>query len=249
MHHAVTWRYDDRSPIAISQPGEPFRDSLGRDFRGVRVAWSPDFGELPVDPRVVETMQNQRGVFESLGCVVEDGSPDFDGAEQAFQAWRGWAFELAFAELMKTDGDRIKDTIHWNYELGARLTGPQLARAEQARTALYHRVRQYMQTYEYMVFPVTQVPPFDIDQPYVTEINGERMQNYIEWMKSCYYITVTGLPCVSVPCGFTRDGLPIGLQIVGRHQADWSVLQLAHAFERETGFWKQRPSIVAELNE
>ena len=98
-----------------------------------------------------------------------------------------------------------------------------------------------------MVFPVTQVPPFAIDQPYVEQINSQAMETYIDWMKSCYYITVTGLPAISVPCGFTSDGLPVGLQIVGRHQADFSVLQLAHAFEQATGYWKQRPAVVENL--
>jgi amidase len=107
-------------------------------------------------------------------------------------------------------------------------------------------VREFMREREFMVFPVTQVPPFDIDQPFVEQINGQPMQTYIDWMKSCYYITVTGLPAISVPCGFTSDGLPVGLQIVGRHQADFSVLQLAHAFEQATGYWKQRPVVVAD---
>ncbi|MEO1997262.1 MAG: amidase family protein, partial [Planctomycetaceae bacterium] len=152
--------------------------------------------------------------------------------------------ELKFAELLRTDADRIKDTIRWNAEEGSKLTGPQISRAERQRTELYHRVREFMREREFMVFPVTQVPPFDIDQPFVEQINGQAMETYIDWMKSCYYITVTGLPAISVPCGFTSDGLPVGLQIVGRHQADFSVLQLAHAFERATGYWKQRPAVV-----
>jgi amidase len=91
---------------------------------------------------------------------------------------------------------------------------------------------------------VAQVPPFDVKQRYVTEIDGVRMKTYIEWMKSCYYITVTGHPAISVPCGFTSEGLPVGIQIVGRHRDDLGVLQLARAFERATGFWKQRPPVA-----
>ena len=109
---------------------------------------------------------------------------------------------------------------------------------------LYHRIRKFMETYEFLVLPVAQVPPFDVKQRYVTEINGVRMKNYIEWMKSCYYITVTGHPAISVPCGFTPEGLPVGIQIVGRHRDDLGVLQLARAFERATGFWKHRPPVA-----
>jgi len=237
---------DSRSPIALNESGDQFRQPLDRDFRGVRISWSADFGELPVDQRIVDVMQDQRGVFESLGCVVEDGQPDFQGADESFKVWRSWRFELKFADLLKTDAERIKDTIRWNADEGRKLTGPQISRAERKRTELYHRVRGFMREREFMVFPVTQVPPFDIDQPYIEQINGQAMQTYIDWMKSCYYITVTGLPAISVPCGFTADGLPVGLQIVGRHQADFGVLQLAHAFEQATGYWKQRPAVVAD---
>jgi amidase len=102
-----------------------------------------------------------------------------------------------------------------------------------------------METHDFLIMPVSQVPPFDVKQPYITEINGIKMQTYIDWMKSCYYITVAGLPAISVPGGFTPEGLPVGIQIVGRHQDDFGVLQLAHAFEQVTGHWKTRPSVVA----
>ena len=101
-----------------------------------------------------------------------------------------------------------------------------------------------METYEFLVLPVSQVPPFDVKQRYVTEINSIKMDSYIDWMKSCYFISVTGLPAISVPCGFTPDGLPVGIQIVGRHQDDFGVLQLAYAFEQTTEFWKRRPPVV-----
>ena len=133
----------------------------------------------------------------------------------------------------------------WNAEEGQRLSGPQLSRAEQKRTLLYHRVREFMESYEYLILPVSQVPPFPINQEYITEINGVSMATYIDWMKSCYFITVTGLPAISVPCGFTTEGLPVGVQIVGRHQDDFGVLQLAYAFQEATGFWKQRPAVAA----
>ncbi len=139
----------------------------------------------------------------------------------------------------------MKDTVIWNAEAGMQLTGPQLSRAEQKRTELYHRLRQFMERYEFLVLPVSQVPPFDVKQPYITEINGVKMHTYIDWMKSCYYITVTGHPAISVPGGFTPEGLPVGIQIVGRHQGEFAVLQLAYAFEQATEHWKRRPSVAA----
>jgi len=158
--------------------------------------------------------------------------------------WRAWGYEQKLGELADTHRDRLKETILWEIERGRALTGPQIGRAERLRTALYHRMRRFMKTYEFLALPVVQVPPFPIEQPYVTEINGVPMETYIDWMRSCYYVSITGFPAISVPAGFTRDGLPVGLQLVGRHHNDFGVLQLAHAFEQATGHWRRRPPIV-----
>jgi len=232
---------DPRSPIAVAEPTSLFARPLDRDFKGVRVAWSRDLGGLPVDPTVTAVIEAKRDVFRTLGCIIEDTEPDFTGADEIFKAWRAWHFELGYGYLLKDYRDKLKDTVIWNIEEGAKLTGPDLGRAEAKRTELYHRVRQFMETYEFLILPVNQVPPFDLKQRYVTEINGVKMETYIDWMKSCYYISVTGHPAISVPCGFTPEGLPVGVQIVGRHQDDFGVLQLAHAFEQATEFWKRRP--------
>jgi amidase len=237
---------DGRSPISVEEPGSVFARSLERDFGGARVAWSRDLGGLPVDPRVTAVLDGQRRVFEDLGCVVEEAEPDFAGADEVFKVLRAWRFELAYGELLEEHRHEMKDTVVWNIEEGRRLTGPQVGRAERLRAELYHRVRVFMETYEFLVLPVAQVPPFDVKERYVTQINGEEMGTYIDWMRSCYYVTVTGLPAISVPCGFTPEGLPVGVQIVGRHRDDFGVLQLAHAFEGATGFWKRRPPIPVE---
>ena len=235
---------DPRSPIAISEPGSLFARPLDRDFKKVRIAWSRNLGELPVDPSVTEVIDQERHVFESMGCRVEDVEPDFKDADEIFQVWRAWCFEVMFAKLLETCRDQIKDSVIWNTEVGMELTGPQIGHAERKRTELYHRLREFMETYEFLILPVSQVPPFDVKQRYITEINGVKMDTYIDWMKSCYYISVIGLPAISVPCGFTSEGLPVGVQIVGRHQDDFGVLQLAYAFEKATGFWKRRPPMA-----
>ncbi len=235
---------DRRSPISIAEPGSVFARPLERDFKGVRIAWSRDMGGLPVDPVVTEVIEAQRGVFESLGCISEERCPDFSDADEAFRVWRAWNFELAFGELLDGHKNDMKDTVIWNIEEGRKLTGPEIGRAEKKRTALYHRVREFMKTYEYMIFPVSQVPPFDLKRRYITEINGIKMDTYIDWMKSCCNISTIGNPAISVPCGFTKEGLPVGVQIVGRHQDDFGVLQLAHAFEVATGFGKRRPEFA-----
>ena len=235
---------DPRSPLSIAEPGGRFAAPLERDFRGVRIAWSRDLGGLPVDARVTATIDSQRQVFESLGCLIEDAEPDFADADRVFKVLRAWTFSLAFGQAREEILKQLKETVVWNIEQGRRLSAAQVGDAEIRRTRLYHRVREFMRDHEFLILPVNQVPPFDVKQRYVTEIAGQKMETYIDWMKSCYYITVTGHPAISVPCGFTSEGLPVGLQIVGRHQDDFGVLQLAHAFEGATGFWRRRPSLA-----
>jgi amidase len=223
---------DRRSPIALADPGGRFAAPLDRDFTGTRIAWWTDLGGVPVDPQVKEVVNARRDAFASLGCVIDDDEPDFAGADAIFKTLRALSLVGGYRDLVAGHRDLVKDTIIWEVERALRVTAADVAEAERQRTELYHRVRVFMERHEFFVLPVVQVPPFDVKLPYVTEIDGVRMETYIDWMKSCYYISITGHPAISVPAGFTADGLPIGIQIVGRHQDDFGVLQLAHAFEQ-----------------
>ena len=236
---------DPRTPISIAEPASTFAQPLERDFKGLHLAWSRDLGGLPVDAKVTAVLEAQRHVFEDLGMIVDEAHPDFADADEVFKVLRAYNSELSYGTMFESKREQMKDTVAWDIERGMRLTGPEIGRAERNRTELYHRVRQFMERYAFLAAPVVQVLPFDVGQPWVTEINGERMHTYVDWMRSCYFITVTGLPAISVPCGFSAEGLPVGLQIVGRHQDDFGVLQLAHAFEGQTGFWKARPDLAA----
>jgi amidase len=144
---------------------------------------------------------------------------------------RAMAFLTGVAPRIAGHRDQVKEAILWEIERGERLTAAEIVRAETKRSELYHRMRLFMERYEFFVLPTVQVPPFCVDQPYPSAIEGVAMETYIDWMKSCYYISIVGNPAISVPCGFTPEGLPVGLQIVGRHRDDWGLLQMAHAFE------------------
>jgi amidase len=171
---------------------------------------------------------------------VEEAEPDFTGADEVFKTLRAVAF-LTRAEELKRNRAVVKDTILWEIERGERLSASDVAQAEIKRTELYHRVRRFLERYEFFVLPATQALPFDVREPYVKEIAGVPLPTYIDWMKSCYYISILGNPAVSVPCGFTADGLPVGMQIVARHHDDWGLLQVAHAFEQAAALPRRRP--------
>jgi len=236
--------FDQHSPISIDQSGAQFVQPLaGRNFKGVRVAMFKDLG-LPWEPAVKSAVQAQRKVFESLGCIVEEAEPDFTDANECFLAWRHWSVELGFGDLLAAHGDQLNDYIHWHVAEGRKLTGPYLSRIEAKRTTLYQRLCAFKGEYEFFILPVNQVLPFDVNTHYPTEIAGVKMENYLAWMKSAYYISTAGNPAMSVPCAFSDSGLPIGIQIVGRHHDDWGVLQLAYAFEQATNIGKRRPTLV-----
>jgi amidase len=235
---------DSRAPLSINEPGERFARPLDRSFKGVRVAWFKDLGGVPFDPRIRDVVDAHRKTFESLGCTVEQVEPDFAGAELAFRMLRAWNSANTYGERLKEHPEAFKDTLAGEIEEGLRLTGTEVARAETAHGQLWRRFQAFLEKYEYFVLPTTQLPAFDINTPYPTEIAGVKFDNYIDWMKSCWYISATGNPAASVPGGFTSEGLPVGVQIVGRNKEDFGVLQMAHAFEEATGFGKKRPAIA-----
>ncbi len=157
---------------------------------------------------------------------------------------RAWSFALARAEIVKLHRELVKDTILWEVDRGLKLTAVEVGQAEMKRTEIYQRVRQFLERYEFFVLPVNQTPPFDVKQPYPTSIEGVEMRTYIDWMKSCYYISILGNPAISVPCGFTPEGLPVGIQIVARHHDDWGLLQMGHAFEEAAGMKRRWPAVA-----
>jgi len=236
---------DARSPIAIEQPGAPFAAELGRELTGLRVAWSPDLGgAVSVDAAVADRIAPQVAVFEQLGCTVAQDCPDFAGADDVFRMLRAWLFDLSLGGHRDRWPELLKESIVWNVDEGRKLTGADLARAERLHAALFHRVREFFTRYDLLLLPVSQVVPFDAALEYPTTVGGQEQQTYLDWMRSAYFVTATGCPALSVPAGFTADGLPVGLQVVGPHHGDLAVLQAGHAFEQATRHQLQRPPVV-----
>ncbi|GAA3154481.1 amidase [Planomonospora alba] len=231
--------FDPASPFAIAESGAVFTEPLDLlDLGGLRIAWSPDLGGLPVDAATAAATAAAPAVLEGLGARVERVDLDLSDAEDAFRTWRAWYYLLSYGDLPP---QALGANTRWNVERGREVTGADLARAERLRSGLYRRMNAFFEVYDFLLAPVSQVPPFPVDAPYVTEIGGEPLPDYLAWMRSAYWISVLHAPAASVPCGFTPDGLPVGVQIVGRPFADLRVLRLAHAFEQATGHGLRRP--------
>lgn len=234
---------DARDPLSLQEAGSAFQKPLTTKASKARIAFTPDLGFLPVDPAVSDVIAAAPDVFRDLGCTVEADAPDLKDAPDIFQALRAYLFAASFGDAYAVAKDKLKDTIIWNIERGLSLSPTDIGKAEIAQTEIYNRMRKFFETYDFLILPSTQVPPFDVEVEWVREINGIRFETYLDWMEICSVITLTCCPSISVPCGFTKDGLPVGLQIVGQHGSDREVLEIAYAFEQATKFYEKAPDL------
>ena len=239
-------------PLTLPDPGITFLDALtpldAQELKGLRVGFSTDLGSLAIDPEVAQTVRDAATSMQHAGADVVEAAPNLDGAMEVFQVQRAAGLRLLAKRLETVSPDwrdMIKDTARWNIDKGLTLTADQLMQSELQRTQIYQRVSRFFDEYDALIIPSAQVPPFDANLDWVSEINGVNMPTYIDWMAVCCMISVTGLPAISVPGGFTRNGLPIGVQIVGKPRGDLELLRIAHAFEALTKHGLRAPPLSA----
>ena len=223
---------DPKDPLALGAGADVFHEGLARDVAGLRVAVSADLGFLPVEPAVREVFEGVPGLFEQLGCKVELTCPDLHDAMESFQTMR--AANVAFtARWLEREvphwRSHAKETAIWNFERGLALRAEELLHAEAVRTQCYRRCVAFFQRFDALVLPAAQVLPFPVETEWVTEIDGVPMDTYLDWMTVCCVISLTGLPALAMPAGFSAAGLPVGLQLVGPPRSDREVLQLGFA--------------------
>jgi amidase len=224
---------DARVPTALADPGSTFLDPRPAEQAGLRVAMSADLGGLlEVDSQVRRVVEEAAATFAGAGAAVEPAYPDLAEAEDTFRTLRAWVFQAGLGALLAAHPDSFKRSLADNIRDGEHLTGADIARAYRQRTALSERMRVFFGSYDVLVLPTSQVPPFPADQEYPEEINGRPMATYLDWMRSAYLITVTGCPAISLPAGETGDGLPVGVQVVASFGADRRLLEVAAAFEK-----------------
>jgi amidase len=240
---------DDRAPLSYEVDTSQFvRAVKAPSIRGWRVAWTPDLGGLlPVDEEVRRVAHDAVDVFRSLGARVETACPDFSEVPEIIQGTRGLTMVALHADRLPQWRERMQKGLVTDVDRGLGLTARDIARSEVLRSTLWQRVRTFMATRELLVLPTVAVPPFPVEQPYPTQINGKPLDHYFQWFSLTYGITVTGLPAISVPCGFTRSGLPVGLQIVGRRRQEAAVLRAAAAFEAAAPWAGRLPPVITSL--
>ncbi|MEM8699548.1 MAG: amidase family protein [Pseudomonadota bacterium] len=218
----------------LAQPGNSgFRVAAEAPRLPTRVAYSPDLGITPVDKEVVSVTRAAAERLAALGVMVEETAPDFSGAHEAFQTLRGLGFAASHAGHYADHRDKLKPDVIWNIEKGLALTGAEIARALRLRSEITARMAAFFETYDLLLTPATIVPPFPVEARTVTDCNGQTFETYIDWLAIVFAITLTGCPALSLPCGFTADRLPVGLQMVAPIRGEARLLSQAAALEAE----------------
>ena len=249
---AVQAGYDDRVPLSMAGDGTIFRESLERDFKGRRIAWAGDFqGYLPFETEVLEVCENALKTFEAMGCTVEKARPDYP-IESVWRAWlklRAWQSSASVLMYYDDPATRalLKPEAIFEVESSQKLTAFDIAAASAIRTEWYQAVRHFFQTYDYFIVPTAQIFPFAVDTHWPREIAGRKMETYHEWMKGMVLITMSGCPALAVPAGFSNQGLPIGIQIIGPNHADLDCLQLAYGYDMASRWATKRlPPLLSQ---
>ena len=230
-----------RDPISLPAPAEAFQTAAQAAKPPRRIGWSATLGIAPVVPEVAEICAAAARSFTDLGTKVEEACPDFSGASEMFHTLRGVSFVGAHRAHMAEHRDLLKPEVIWNYEHGAALSAMDMAEAKRTRGRIHASMCEFFESHDLLVTPTVMTPPFPVEIRYLEEVEGVKFDNYVEWLMHTFVITPTGCPAVSVPCGFTKDGLPIGLQLVGPPRGEAALLSAAAAFEANCRLEWQTP--------
>jgi amidase len=232
---------DPRSPLSIDDPFAP--ELPAHALRDARVAWSDTVDGLPVDPAVTAALAPARQALADAGAQVTELEPDLEGADDVFETYRSLGFRHNFEAELAAHPELIKEEVQADIRRGQALTVDDVLRASALRTVLFRRTSALLARFDVLALPTVQVVPFKVEQRWPRTVAGQPMERYYTWMRSCSRITSTTLPAMSLPAGFTADGLPVGLQLVGRHRGEARLLALAAALETHLDAGARRPSL------
>jgi amidase len=228
-------------PLSLPRLPTSFLSAARSGKRPKRIAYSPDLGITPVDPEVAAITRRAASRFADAGVIVEEAHPDLREAHECFHVLRAFDFAISKAALLRNKRDQLKPEVIWNIEEGLKLSVEQLERAEAQRIAMAARTLEFFENYDLLLTPATIVPPFPIEHRYVAECAGKKFDNYVEWLGIVYAITLACCPALSLPCGFTASGLPVGLQMVAPSRGDAQLLAGAKVLEDILGVRSTTP--------
>jgi amidase len=228
-------------PLSLPRLPASFLSAARSGKKPKRIAYSPDLGITPVDPQVADITRKAASRFAEAGVIVEEAHPDLSEAHECFHVLRAFDFAISKAALLRSKREYLKPEVIWNIEEGLKLTVEQLERAEAQRVAMAARTLEFFKTYDLLLAPATIVPPFPIEHRYVKECAGKTFDNYVEWLGIVYAITLACCPALSLPCGFTTTGLPVGLQMVAPPRGEAKLLAGARVLEDILGIRGSTP--------
>jgi amidase len=232
---------DPADPLSLPVLPSSFRSAARSGKAPKRVAFSPDLGITPVDPEVAAITRKAALRFAEAGAIVEEAHPDLREAHECFHVLRAFDFAVSKAGLLRSARDRLKVEVIWNIEEGLKLSVEQLERAEAQRLAMTNRALEFFKSYDLLLTPATIVPPFPVEDRYVAECAGRKFDNYVQWLGIVYAITLACCPALSLPCGFTASGLPVGLQMVAPSRGEAQLLAGARVLEDILGLRETTP--------
>jgi amidase len=236
--------YDPRIANSINEDSSKFIRINTPKIENLRIAYTDDLGIYPVSKQIKEGFSNIVKTFSNLGFKLENSNPDLPNVDNVFQVFRAYSFAHSHKDHIKNNKNLMKDSLIWNVEKGLNLTSLEIANAESQRLIIDKNISEFFEKYDFLILPSTSVLPFNADKEYIDNIDGKKLDTYIDWMGLCYAITVTGCPSISIPAGFSNDGLPMGVQIVGKKLDELRILEIAKLFENETKFYKTKPNII-----
>ncbi len=223
--------FESGDPLSLPKDKHSFLSVMGNHWKPRRVAFSRDLGITPVDPEVADMIEAAARKLEASGVIVEQAHPDMREAMQCFQTLRAMSFATGMRNLLINHRDKLKPEVIWNIEKGLALTGEDIARAEAQRGALFHRMNEFLHYYDALLCPATIVPPFPVEERYVKSCNGVEFETYVDWLLIVAVATLCACPAISVPCGFTKSHLPVGLQIITANRSEAKLLAVAKHME------------------
>ncbi len=223
--------FEPGNPLSLPKDKHSFSSVMQNHWKPRRVAVSRDLGITPVDPEIAELVMAAARKLEASGVIVEEAHPDLHEAMACFQALRALSFATGMRTLLQNHRNELKDDVIWNIEKGLALTGEEIAMAEAQRGELFHRMNDFLHEYDALLCPATIVPPFPVVQRYVSRCNGVKFETYVDWLLIAAVATLCACPAISIPCGFTQQGLPVGLQIITANRSDAKLLAVAKHIE------------------